>query len=98
VGILDIFGFEIFTENSFEQFCINYCNEKLQQHFTDHIFKLEQAEYKEEGIDIGDIVFADNAKTLALIEANDAKLGKQGILAMLDEELHLPKGYGHAMH
>eukprot|EP00808_Paulinella_micropora_P026915 g54243.t1 len=92
IGILDIFGFEIFVENSFEQFCINYCNEKLQQHFNNHVFKLEQAEYKEEGIEVGEVSFVDNLECLALIEENNAKLGKQGILAMLDEEVNLPKG------
>eukprot|EP00457_Paulinella_chromatophora_P000053 gb/GEZN01000053.1/.p1 GENE.gb/GEZN01000053.1/~~gb/GEZN01000053.1/.p1 ORF type:complete len:2897 (+),score=759.98 gb/GEZN01000053.1/:46-8736(+) len=92
IGILDIFGFEIFVENSFEQFCINYCNEKLQQHFNNHIFKLEQAEYKEEGINVGEVTFVDNLECLELIEQNNPKAGKTGILAMLDEEVSLPKG------
>jgi myosin heavy subunit len=52
VGVLDIFGFEVFDDNLFEQFCINYANEKLQAHFTAHIFKQEQAEYAAEGLDI----------------------------------------------
>jgi myosin heavy subunit len=87
IGILDIFGFEVFESNAFEQFCINYANEKLQQLFNNHIFKLEQQEYKEENIDFSAITFVDNIECLNLIEKRPV-----GILSMLDEEVVMPKG------
>jgi myosin-5 len=86
VGVLDIFGFEVFDINSFEQFCINYANEKLQQHFNQFIFKMEQNEYKAEGIEFNNVAFVDNQECLDLIEGNP------GVLRMLDEEVMLPKG------
>ena len=52
MGLLDIYGFEIFGENSFEQFCINYCNEKLQQLFIELTLRSEQEEYQKEGIEV----------------------------------------------
>jgi myosin heavy subunit len=87
IGVLDIFGFESFATNSFEQLCINFCNEKLQFHFNEYIFKLEQDEYKSEGIPVDMIEFKDNQPTLDLLE----KKG-EGVLAMIDEELSVPKG------
>ncbi|ORZ30724.1 P-loop containing nucleoside triphosphate hydrolase protein [Catenaria anguillulae PL171] len=86
IGVLDIYGFEHFRKNSFEQFCINYANEKLQQEFTQHVFKLEQDEYVKEQIQWSFIDFNDNQPCIELIE------GKLGILAILDEESRLPSG------
>lgn len=80
IGVLDIYGFETFEINSFEQFCINYANEKLQQQFNQHIFKLEQEQYLSEGIDWTMIDFYDNQPCIELIES------KLGILDLLDEE------------
>ena len=86
IGVLDIYGFEHFAKNSFEQFCINYANEKLQQEFNAHVFKLEQEEYLREEIDWKFIDFADNQPCIDLIE------GKLGVLSLLDEESRLPMG------
>ena len=86
IGVLDIYGFEHFATNSFEQFCINYANEKLQQEFNAHVFKLEQEEYLREQIDWTFIDFSDNQPCIDLIE------GKLGILSLLDEESRLPMG------
>lgn len=88
IGVLDIFGFEIFDSNSFEQLCINFCNEKLQQHFNQHTFKLEEALYQREGIKYDHIEFIDNQPVLDLIEAKQP----QGILISLDEEIVVPRG------
>lgn len=86
IGVLDIYGFEHFAKNSFEQFCINYANEKLQQEFNQHVFKLEQEEYVREQIDWTFIDFSDNQPCIDLIE------NKMGILSLLDEESRLPMG------
>lgn len=86
IGVLDIYGFEHFAKNSFEQFCINYANEKLQQEFNQHVFKLEQEEYIREQIDWTFIDFSDNQPCIDLIE------GKLGVLSLLDEESRLPMG------
>uniref|UniRef100_A0A8C4HSV0 Myosin VAb n=1 Tax=Dicentrarchus labrax TaxID=13489 RepID=A0A8C4HSV0_DICLA len=86
IGVLDIYGFETFDVNSFEQFCINYANEKLQQQFNQHVFKLEQEEYMKEEIPWTLIDFYDNQPCINLIEA------KLGVLDLLDEECKMPKG------
>ncbi|KAH9785064.1 Myosin-6 [Citrus sinensis] len=80
IGVLDIYGFESFKTNSFEQFCINLTNEKLQQHFNQHVFKMEQEEYSKEEINWSYIEFVDNQDILDLIEKKPG-----GIIALLDE-------------
>lgn len=86
IGVLDIFGFECFRHNSFEQLCINYTNETLQQQFNQFVFKMEQIEYQRESIEWSFVEFPDNQDCLDLIEH---KLN--GILAMVDDECRLPK-------
>uniref|UniRef100_A0AAQ5YRG9 Myosin X, like 1 n=1 Tax=Amphiprion ocellaris TaxID=80972 RepID=A0AAQ5YRG9_AMPOC len=86
IGILDIFGFENFEVNRFEQFNINYANEKLQEYFNKHIFSLEQLEYNREGVQWDAIDWMDNAECLDLIEK------KLGLLALVNEESRFPKG------
>eukprot|EP00536_Pseudo-nitzschia_multiseries_P013607 jgi/Psemu1/212206/e_gw1.593.27.1 len=86
IGLLDIFGFETFEVNRFEQLCINYCNEKLQQKFTQDIFRSVQVEYEQEGIELEEITYDDNTDVLDLVE------GRMGLLAFLNEECVRPKG------
>ncbi|KAF1878464.1 hypothetical protein Lal_00047133 [Lupinus albus] len=87
ISILDIYGFESFNRNSFEQFCINYANERLQQHFNRHLFKLEQEEYIQDGIDWAKVEFEDNQGCLNLFEKKPL-----GLLSLLDEESTFPNG------
>ncbi|KAK2703841.1 hypothetical protein QYM36_017781 [Artemia franciscana] len=80
IGVLDIYGFEIFDRNSFEQFCINYCNEKLQQLFIELVLKQEQEEYQREGIKWQNIDYFNNQVICNLVEESH-----RGILSILDE-------------
>ncbi|XP_061457364.1 unconventional myosin-IXb isoform X3 [Rhineura floridana] len=85
IGVLDIFGFEDFKTNSFEQFCINYANEQLQYYFNQHIFKLEQEEYQSEGITWHNIDYTDNVACIHLISKKPT-----GLFYLLDEESNFP--------
>ncbi|GBM19276.1 Unconventional myosin-XV [Araneus ventricosus] len=103
IAILDIFGFEDFKENSFEQLCINYANETLQYYFNKHVFKLEQQEYAKERIEWQPVNYQDNQPVLNLIAKKPV-----GILPLLDDESNFPKAtdlsflekchYNHALN
>ncbi|XP_072807213.1 unconventional myosin-IXa isoform X5 [Vicugna pacos] len=86
IGVLDIFGFEDYENNSFEQFCINFANERLQHYFNQHIFKLEQEEYRSEGISWHNIDYIDNTCCINLISKKPT-----GLLHLLDEESNFPQ-------
>lgn len=85
IGVLDIFGFESFKTNSFEQLCINYCNEALQQQFNAFVLKNEQAEYEREGIEWSFIEFPENQDVIDLIDKRGS-----GILCILDDQCRAP--------
>jgi myosin heavy subunit len=87
IGVLDIFGFEVFKINSFEQLCINYCNERLQSFFNTIIFENERKMYESEEIDCSNIVYQNNIPCVRLIDQKNT-----GIFALLDEEVVVPRG------
>eukprot|EP00967_Tisochrysis_lutea_P095859 scaffold140063_cov33-Tisochrysis_lutea.AAC.2 len=91
IGIVDIFGFEIFEKNSLEQLCINFANEKLQALFTKTVFAETIKAYKQDGIDAADITYTDNSDLITLFEAPQT-----GLLAVLTEECLIPKGTDEA--
>ena len=81
IGVLDIFGFEVFQKNGFEQLCNNYANEKLQDFFNDVVFQEEKAVYEAEGVDVANVAFVDNSKCVALFDGKPVSL-----LSLLDDE------------
>lgn len=83
IGVLDIYGFENFQANGFEQLLINYANEKLQNHFNKHIFQIEQAEYESESIDWSYVTFYDNQQCVDLVDGKPN--GKSGVFQTLDD-------------
>lgn len=87
VGVLDIFGFECFKMNSFEQLCINFTNERLQQFFNSFVFKLEEQLYEREGIPWDPLDFPDNQDAVDILQAKTT-----GVFAILDEECFVPQG------
>jgi len=87
IGVLDIFGFEILQTNSFEQLCINFCNERLQSHFNEECFRIEQEEYRAEGVEVEEIGYNDNQPCLDMLEKKPS-----GLFAMIEEEINVPGG------
>ncbi|PNH05355.1 Myosin-2 heavy chain [Tetrabaena socialis] len=96
IAILDIYGFEQFDRNSFEQLCINYANERLQQQFTHHLFKLEQLEYESEGVDWTKVEFIDNQECVDVFEVMPPK--GLGMLAVLDSQCKFPRATDATLH
>ena len=103
ISVLDIFGFEDFQENSFEQLCINYANENLQYFFNKNVFKMEQAEYAKEKIEWNPITFSDNQPIIHMLSKKPV-----GVFHLLDDESNFPKAtdlsylekchYNHALN
>ena len=91
VGVLDIFGFENLAQNSFEQLCINYANEKLQLMFVQHLGARREAELAAEGIDFVPSTFPDNASQVSMLEAPIGKGAAGGILSLINEECMAPR-------
>ena len=89
IGILDIFGFEVFEKNLFEQLCINFTNEKLQRLFNNHTFNEEEAFYKSEGVEFEHVAYIDNKPIIDLLEGRRPP----GILLIADDEIKTP---GHS--
>ena len=87
IGMLDIFGFEAFTKNSLEQLLINFANEKLQEHFNEYIFRMEEAECRAEGVVCPKLEFADNSHVMALMTTRPT-----GVLSLMNEEVIVPNG------
>ena len=87
VGLLDIFGFENFKQNSFEQLCINFTNERLQQKFNPHTFLQEETLYIAEGVQFDKVPFIDNKPVLEMLSSKP-----WGVLNLLDEEVRVPQG------
>lgn len=85
IGLLDIFGFEWFEVNSFEQLCINYTNESLQGHYNSHVFKRDMEECEREGIDTSELIFNDNQPCIELLQ------GRNGIMSILDDQCNIPR-------
>ncbi|KAL6261975.1 hypothetical protein P5V15_007059 [Pogonomyrmex californicus] len=92
IGLLDIFGFENFPRNSFEQLCINIANEQIQYYFNQHIFTWEQQEYMAEGIPVDLVEFSDNRPVLDMLLSKP-----MGLLALLDEESRFPRATNRSL-